>query len=116
MAIKEQQEYIIGLDLGSTSVGWTLVQLKDGGPESILDMGIRRFEAGVSGDIESGMDESRATQRRDKRGPRRQTWRRQWRMRKVFRLLCENGLLPKLLPCNNERKLQIISKSPSFST
>lgn len=57
-------------------------------------MGVRRFDAGVSGDIASGKDKSRATERRDKRGPRRNTWRRQHRIRKVFRLLCQNRLLP----------------------
>ncbi len=94
MKNEEEQEYVIGLDLGSASVGWSLVQFENGDPVRILGMGVRRFDAGVDGDIESGRDESRATQRRDKRGPRRQTWRRQWRMRKVFRLLRENGLLP----------------------
>ena len=110
MAIEQQQEYVIGLDLGSTSVGWALVQLKDGDPVSIMDMGVRRFDAGVEGDIESGRDESRATQRRDKRGPRRQIWRRQWRMRKVFRLLCENGLLPEAADNSGDVRNEIIAK------
>jgi CRISPR-associated endonuclease Csn1 len=57
-------------------------------------MGVRRFEAGVQGHIEQGKDESRATARRDARGPRRQTWRRQYRLRKVFRLLQRMDLLP----------------------
>ena len=109
MEIEKQQEYVIGLDLGSASVGWSLVQLKDGDPASILDMGVRRFDAGVKGDIESGRDESRATQRRDKRGPRRQIWRRQWRMRKVFRLLCENGLLPEAADDSGDTRNQMIA-------
>ena len=48
----------------------------------------------VNGDIESGKDKSQATERRDARGPRRLTWRRQYRLRKLFRLLQHLDLLP----------------------
>ena len=87
--------YRLGLDLGSASVGWAAV-LEDhkGDPHRILAMGVRRFEAGVLGDIESGNDKSQATERRDARGPRRLTWRRQYRLRKLFRLLQHLDLLP----------------------
>lgn len=91
-------DYILGLDLGPSSLGWAIIELieKDGEkkPGRIVKTGVRRFEAGVLGDIESGRDESRATARRDARGPRRNTWRRQWRMRKLFRKLQHFGLLP----------------------
>ncbi len=87
--------YLLGLDLGTTSIGWAVIACDDQGrPERIANAGVRRFDAGVLGDIESGRDESRATERRAARGPRRQTWRRQWRLRKVFRLLARHGLLP----------------------
>jgi CRISPR-associated endonuclease Csn1 len=72
-----------------------LIRFRDGTPVGIERAGVRHFDAGVLGDIESGRDESRATQRRDARGPRRQHWRRQWRLRRVFRLLGNNGLIPK---------------------
>ncbi len=87
--------YILGLDLGPSSIGWAIVECDpDGNPLRITKAGVRRFEAGVLGDIEGGRDESRATQRRDARGPRRQHWRRQWRMQKVFRTLQRHGMLP----------------------
>ena len=89
--------YGLGLDLGSGSVGWAVVRLdgKKLRPAGVERLGVRRFDAGVSGDISGGRDESNAVERRLKRGPRRQHWRRQWRMRKVFSLLGELELLPK---------------------
>ena len=86
--------YRLGVDMGTGSIGWAAILEAGGKPAEILGMGVRRFEAGVLGDIESGKDESRATARRDARGPRRLTWRRQYRLRKVFRLLQEMDLLP----------------------
>jgi len=93
---REQTEgaYRLGVDMGTGSIGWAAILEADGKPAEILAMGVRRFEAGVLGDIESGKDKSRATARRDARGPRRLTWRRQYRLRKVFRLLQEMDLLP----------------------
>lgn len=89
------KRYGIGLDLGSGSVGWATVELSEKGqPSSVLGMGVRRFDAGVSGDIAGGRDESNALERRLKRGPRRQHWRRAWRIRKVFRTLVDLGLMP----------------------
>lgn len=86
--------YRLGIDLGSGSIGWAAVMEPEDGPPRVLALGVRHFEAGVLGDIEGGKDESRATARRDARGPRRLTWRRQHRMRKVFCALQEVDLLP----------------------
>ncbi len=89
------KDYILGIDLGPTSIGWALVECtKTDKLKGIIDMGVRRFDAGVSGDIEGGRDESRATQRRMARGPRRQIWRRKRRSRIIFRTLSHFGLLP----------------------
>lgn len=88
-------DYILGLDLGPSSIGWAIIECDaEGRARRVVRAGVRRFEAGVLGDIEGGRDESRATARRDARGPRRQHWRRQWRARKVFRILTAHGLLP----------------------
>lgn len=87
-------DYILGLDLGPSSIGWAVIECNKGTPFRLVRAGVRRFEAGVQGDIEKGGDESRATQRRAARGPRRQHWRRQWRLKKLFQLLSNSGLLP----------------------
>jgi CRISPR-associated endonuclease Csn1 len=67
-------------------------------PLEIIAAGVRCFEAGVEGDIEKGKDASRARERRQKRGARRQLRRRAARLGKLFRALQRAGLLPEE-PC-----------------
>ncbi len=93
-------DYILGLDLGTASLGWAVLECtpdKTGTliPSRIERTGVRIFEAGVEGDIEQGRDTSRAAKRREARAPRRQNWRTQQRKKKLFRLLQQHGLLPK---------------------
>jgi len=103
--------YRLGIDMGSGSIGWSAVlEKRDGKPSIILDMGVRRFEAGVLGDVESGKDESRATARRDARGPRRLTWRRQYRLRKVFRLLQQMDLLPASADDSHDERHRVLAE------
>jgi hypothetical protein len=64
-------EYLLGLDIGTTSIGWALIALKSDEPCGILRAGVRCFEAGVEGDIEAGKDSSRARPRRIARLARR---------------------------------------------
>jgi len=93
-SISTQSAYRLGIDLGSGSIGWAVIPQTGNKPPDRVTLGVRHFEAGVLGDIEHGKDESRATARREARGPRRLTWRRQHRLRKVFRLLQAMDLLP----------------------
>ncbi|HUY12105.1 MAG TPA: type II CRISPR RNA-guided endonuclease Cas9 [Terriglobia bacterium] len=90
--------YILGIDLGSTSAGWAVVRLIDGEPAGLLRAGVRIFEAGMEGNIESGREESRNATRREARLHRRQLWRRRRRLTKVFNLLQHFGLLPPIAP------------------
>jgi len=90
----DAEQHILGLDIGATSIGWALVALQDGAPQRIVRAGVRCFQAGVEGDVESGRDESRARKRREARLARRQTERRTRRMGKVARRLQQAGLLP----------------------
>lgn len=87
--------YVLGLDIGTTSIGWAIVDL-DGAqrPVGIRAAGVRCFDAGVTGDIESGKDESRAAERRQARQTRRQLARRAARIKRLFRLLQRLELLP----------------------
>lgn len=92
------QRYILGLDLGSASLGWALVALDSSdNPIGLLQAGVRIFEPGVDGtalEIEEGKDKSKAVERRAARLHRRQLRRRAYRQAKLFRLLQEHGLLP----------------------
>jgi len=90
--------YILGLDLGTASLGWAVLECNENGePFRIERTGVRIFEAGVEGTIENiaqGRDASRAAARREARAPRRQNWRTQRRKRQLFKLLQQHGLLP----------------------
>ncbi len=90
--------YILGLDLGSQSVGWALVEKEGENLTRILRAGVRVFEAGTEGDIEGGRDESRGVTRRNKRLVRRQIRRRRQRARALYAELSRAGLLPPLAP------------------
>jgi CRISPR-associated endonuclease Csn1 len=91
--------YVLGLDLGVSSLGWAMIEIEGTGESrhavGLLDAGVRIFEAGTEGDVEQGKDSSRGAVRREKRQPRRQLWRRQKRARRLFGLLQRVGLLPK---------------------
>lgn len=103
------RKYALGIDLGSASLGWALIELdssgrplglllqEDGGTQTLPACGVRIFEPGVDGtalDIEQGKDQSKAVDRRTARLHRRQLRRRAYRQAKLFRLLQRNGLLP----------------------
>ncbi|MBK8913459.1 MAG: type II CRISPR RNA-guided endonuclease Cas9 [Phycisphaerales bacterium] len=91
------QEIVLGLDIGSESIGWSLCRVADGLAGGLQDCGTHAFEAGVSGtsiDLEKGADESRGVERRLARQARRQFDRRARRARKVFGILQRAGFLP----------------------
>jgi len=90
----ETTDYVLGIDLGSNSLGWAIIGLIDGELAQLIRAGVRIFEAGMDGDLESGQEESRNKARRDARLHRRQLWRRARRLVKVARLLQRFGLLP----------------------
>ena len=100
MKKSEPRDYILGLDLGANSIGWAILPAeaveKDGRlqPDKIGRTGVRVFEAGVEGDIESGKDESRNLKRREARSHRRQLERRVRRLTNLFHLLQNAKLLP----------------------
>jgi len=107
---KPAEERILGLDIGANSIGWALVAYENGNPCRIVRAGVRCFEAGVTGDVESGRDESRARKRREARLQRRQTARRARRIAKVARLLMRAGLLPPAPVETSEQRLNFFTE------
>ncbi|MEW6358396.1 MAG: type II CRISPR RNA-guided endonuclease Cas9 [Planctomycetota bacterium] len=87
--------YVLGLDVGANSVGWSVMPVADDEAAGLLSIGVRAFDAGVEGEIESGQDASRAVKRREARMHRRMLDRRARRLDKLATLLQTNGLLPK---------------------
>ena len=87
--------YILGLDIGTNSVGWALVNVDGTGhPTGALAAGVRVFPVPVTGDISSGLDKPRGAERRAARLRRRMLARRRQRLNKLAHLLQGAGLLP----------------------
>jgi CRISPR-associated endonuclease Csn1 len=103
-------EYILGIDLGTNSLGWAIIGLIDGEPAQIVRAGARVFEAGMEGNIQSGQEESRNLKRRQMRLQRRQTWRRARRLKKICNLLQHHGLLPAGDASTPEKRQDLINE------
>jgi len=69
--VSEHLDYVLGIDLGSNSLGWAIIELIDGEPAQVVRTGVRVFDAGMEGDVESGREESRNLKRREARLHRR---------------------------------------------
>jgi CRISPR-associated endonuclease Csn1 len=82
-------QYSLGLDIGSSSVGWALLT-----DHSIIRAGVRVFPEGVDRDTK-GLEVSRNAARREARGARRIKSRRAQRRHKLVAILREAGFLPK---------------------
>lgn len=92
-------EYILGLDLGSNSIGWAALRAAPDGsmkPVGVLAMGTRIFDSGSKGKLELGLEESRNATRRTMRQLRRQHDRSARRIDFIYLRLQLAGLLPEL--------------------
>lgn len=80
----------LGLDLGSNSIGWALI---DESSSRIIATGVRIFPEGVARDTKGG-ELSKNESRRIARGMRRQIARRSRRKKRLREALVLSGLLP----------------------
>ncbi|HIL26406.1 MAG TPA: type II CRISPR RNA-guided endonuclease Cas9 [Nitrospinaceae bacterium] len=87
---------ILGLDLGSNSVGWALLEEVDGEASSIIDIGSRIFNKAV----EEKTPTPKNVKRRDMRLGRRVIQRRARRKQRMLNYLVSLDLLPKELQGN----------------
>jgi len=85
-------DYTLGLDIGSNSIGWALLQTK--GKPLVVAIGVRAFPEGVDRDTQ-GLEKSKNATRREARGARRQRYRRILRRNQILKTLQRTGLLPK---------------------
>ena len=99
-------KYIVGLDIGISSVGWALLALDENdNPYRIIDVGSRIFTPG-----EESSGDSKAKTRREKRGARRISRRREFRVDRVRNLLYENNYLKGKINANtvvSEKSLEL---------
>jgi len=82
---------ILGLDLGTNSIGWAIVD-KDGNDFSLVDKGVRIFSEGVKS--EKGIESSRAAERTGFRSARKIKFRRKLRKYETLKVLSTNGMCP----------------------
>lgn len=84
------REYILGLDMGSTSLGWCIVFLKNGMPAEFGRFGVRIFSDGR----ENKSKEPLSVARRTARGMRRRRDRYLKRRERLMNKLIQYGLMP----------------------
>jgi len=100
-----RERYILGLDMGSASLGWAVVGLNDQlDPYKLLAAGAHIYDPGVEVPptikiardeaILQGQDRSKAVGRRIARQMRRQNHRKSARQKALFKLFQEKKLLP----------------------
>ncbi len=95
-------KYRLGIDLGTTSLGWCVLKLDKGSPIDIVDMGIRIFDDGR----DAKSKEPLAVTRRTARSIRRRLERYKRRRQNLMNALIKAGLMPKdILERKNLEKL-----------
>jgi len=89
-------ERILGLDLGTNSIGWAVVDRGDNNTCTLVDRGVHIFQEGVA--REKGVEKPAVQERTAARANRRHYFRRRLRKIELLNVLIENGLCPYLSP------------------
>lgn len=94
----DNQQTVLGLDLGPNSIGWALLNAKFEGAAQVeesglIAAGVRVFEEGVS-NFDTSKEKSLSQERRIARSARRRQRRLNDRKKKLRQLLQTHGLLP----------------------
>ena len=87
-------KYVLGLDLGPTSIGWACIKVKGKNESGILGAGSRVFPEGVDRSTK-GEEISKNKERQEARSARRVKSRRSGRKRRLVALLREAGFFPR---------------------
>ena len=86
------KQRILGLDTGTNSLGWAIVDRYDDNHYELVKQGVLIFQEGVK--IEKGIESSKAAERTSHRALRRQYFRRRLRKIEVLRVLYRHDLCP----------------------
>ena len=86
-------ERILGIDTGTNSLGWAIVD-KEENTYKLVAKGSNIFSEGVK--IEKGIESSKAAERTEHRSVRKHYWRRKIRKIRLLTILSENNLCPPL--------------------
>ena len=85
---------ILGLDTGTNSLGWAVVDCDEYSNYELVKYGDLIFQEGVK--IEKGIESSKASERTGHRSLRKQYFRRRLRKIEVLKVLVKHGLCPYL--------------------
>lgn len=85
---------ILGIDTGTNSLGWAVVEKNADGNFSLLRKGSLIFQEGVK--IEKGIESSKAAERTEHRAQRKHYFRRRLRKIEVLKVLVKYGWCPML--------------------
>ena len=83
---------ILGLDTGTNSLGWAVVERDDNNMLSLVDRGSLIFQEGVK--IEKGIESSKAAERTEHRALRKHYFRRRLRKIELLKVLVKYGWCP----------------------
>jgi CRISPR-associated endonuclease Csn1 len=95
-----ERETALGLDIGSNSIGWALIELQEGRPTAIIDTGVRIFNRAVEDKIPTPKN----AKRRQARLARRVIQRRARRKSRMQNYLISINLLPADLIATKDRE------------
>lgn len=93
---KNMRKRILGLDTGTNSLGWAVVDKNNDGTYTLIDKGSLIFQEGVKDEKGNGNEVSRAAERTSYRALRRQYFRRRLRKIELLKVLVKHGLCPTL--------------------
>lgn len=88
------KQRILGLDTGTNSLGWAVVDRFDDGHYELVKKGVLIFQEGVK--IEKGIESSKAAERTSHRALRKQYFRRRLRKIEVLKVLSKHNFCPAL--------------------
>lgn len=86
---------ILGLDLGTNSIGWAIVE-KNNSDFTLIDKGVRIFSEGVNIEAKTNSESSKAAKRTEFRSSRKLKYRRKIRKIGLLKVLSDNDFCPKL--------------------
>ncbi len=92
---------ILGLDLGTNSIGWAVLDGKNNKAHKLVACGVRIFQ-GVTSKTGGEQEKMKNQQRREARGARRLIQRKASRVKKIVKLLQREGMLPEKQKAKDE--------------